>query len=606
MTIMHGRPMFALAGIAIAGVVATAVPSFSPTAASWTASEWDHAVVGTSTFDCGADPGFATTAYGKFLGGGVLGVDLDSIAGLDAVSASRSGVSAPGFLPAGATHVPGGANQDTYLNPLDITALGAIGLDLSGFTLGLPAGSAGAVNQFAQVTNLGYSTAASGLVTDAGGVGVTPTTPDDELPEPATIGLSTLLPAVAGVTDVALQVGAVAASSTLDWCAALESTTWGDESVDGSDRQYGIARLGLAVDSPLIATLLPSVQTALATVNTAIAGLQGTTGTIAQSVTGVLTGAGGVLEALNLGSVTGNVTLTGLDLTAVTGLLSGPGAVLSDGAVSLDLADPSGTILVDLAEFVGGPDQLNNLNPNTELVINADVIDDILTRVGSLVQGWVNTVTAALLAAVSDVRLVIDLDVTAGLTVPVVGPVDILTVSVNLDTQLGELIDPDGTPPVATVSASALSSVTGLLLTAVNGLLNTLLGLDLSGVVSGINANVALPSQIFTAVTSTVTASLVPLVNTLVTDLTTVATQLVTALGGVLGSLPTILSVMVNVQPDQPGAPPGVGYAAGSPPSISQEYLVTALRIGLLDGLAGELVYLDLATASVGPNSRLP
>lgn len=606
MTSGHGRPIFALAGIAIVGVLATVAPSFSPTAASWTASEWDHADIGTSAFDCGTDPGFATTAYAKYLGGGVLGIDLDSIAEISGVTASRSGASAPDFLPAGATHVPGGENQDTYLNPLDITALGTIGIDLSGFTLGLPSGSAGAVNQLAQVSNLGYSAAASGLLSDAGGVGVTSTTPDDELPDPATIGLSTLLPENEGVSDVALQVGAVAASSSLDWCAALESTTWGDGSVDGSDRQYGIAGLGLAVDSPLIATLLPRVQTALATVNTAIAGLQGTTGSIAQSVTGVLTGAGGVLEALNLGSVTGDVTLTGLDLTAVTGLLSGPGAVLSDGVVTLDLADPSGTILVDLAELVGGPDQLNNLDPNTELVINADVINGILTRVGSLVQGWANTVTTALLAAVSAVRLVIDLDVTAGLTVPAVGPVDILTVSVDLDTQLGELLVPDGTPPVATVSASALSSVTGLLLATVNGLLNTLLGLDLTGVVSGINANVALPGQILTAVTSTVTASLVPIVNTLVTDLTAVATQLVTALGAVLGSLPTILSVMVNVQPDQPGAPPGVGYAAGTPPSLSQEYRVTALRIGLAESGIDAPVYLNLATASVGPNSRLP
>jgi hypothetical protein len=595
------RPVAAFAGIAVTGLVASVLPTLSPTAASWTAGEWDHAVVGTSSFDCGTDAGYATTATGRFLGGGVLGIDLDSIAGLAPVTATRSGTLSPVALPAGAAHVPGDDNRDTYLNPLDVSALGAIGIDLSGFTVDLPAGSAGAVNQYAQVTNLGYSAAASGLVTDAGGVGVTPATPDDELPEPATIGLGTLLPTTTEVTDVALQLGAVAASSTLDWCAALESSTWGDGSEGGNERQYGIAGLDLATDSPLVTGLVPQAQTAADAVTSAVAGLQGTSGGIAQAITGALTGVGGVLAGLNLGAVSGGVTLTGLDLTPVDGLLTGPGTVLSDGVVTVDLTDPDGTVLVDIAELAGGPDQLNNLAPNTELVINAAVINDVLARVGALVQGWVDDVTDALLAAISGIALHVDLTTAVGISS--LG-IDILSVHVTLDTDLGELLVPDGTPPAVGVSATALDL--GILGAAVATVLATLGLGSLSSLVTGINTSATLPGDLLAAVTSTVTTTLTSLVDDLISDLTAVATQLVTVLGTVLNPLPTVLSVMVNVQPDQPGAPSGYGYTGASPPATSLEYLVTALRIGLLDGVLDEPVYLNLATASVGPNSRLP
>ena len=601
MKLRQKRTLATVAGIVVAALSATIIPGYQLTTASWQENEWAHGQLGTTSFDCGTDVNYSTQARGKFLGGGVLGIDLDAIAALDEVTASRSGASAPTFQPAGATHVTGGANSDSYLNPLSLSALTAIGIDLSGFGLGLPIGSAGAVNQYARVSNQGVSAGASGLVNNTGGVGVTETTPDADLPEPASIQLATLLPTAAGVSDVALNIGAVASSSTLDWCSQMANTIWGDGTLDASTRDYGIASLDLAVDSPLIATLIPKVQTTIGTLNTALANLQGPTGLIAGTINSTLTGVGGVLAGLNLGSSSGTVSLSAIDLTAVNALLSGPGAILSDGVVSVDLADPNGTITVNLAELVGGPDQLNNLSPNTELIINAAVINDILTRVGNLIQGWVNDVSDALMASISAIQLAVNLTTRVGISA--LG-IDIISVNVTLNTDLGELITPDGTPPVVGVTATALSL--GLLGAAVAAVLSGLGLGSLSSIVNGINASVTLPGDLLAAITSTVVTQLVTPVTTLVTDLTAVVTQLVTALGAVLGSLPSVLSVMVNVQPDQAGAPPGVSYTAAVPPNASKEYVVSALRIGLLDGGIGSMVHLELATAAAGVNAILP
>jgi hypothetical protein len=601
MTIRKSKRLIGFAGLSVASVVALVAPGIAPTAASWVDAEWAFASLGTTAFDCGSDTGYETTARGRFLSGGVLGVDLDALASLNGVSATRTGSSSPVFSPAGATHVPGGPDRDTYLNPLDVTALGAIGIDLSGFTVGLPAGSAGATNQYAHVTDLGFSAGASGLVTDDGGIGVTPSTPDGDLPEPASVELSSLLPSAAGIADVALHIGAVAASSTLDWCSALESSVWGDGTVDGTDRSYGIAGLDLAVESPLIAGLVPTVQAAMTQVNSAVASEQGPTGSIAQSIRGTLTGAGGVLEGLDLGSSSGSVTLTAPDFTALSGLLSGPGAILSDGVVTLDLADPDGTIVVDLATLVGGPDQLNNLAPNTELIINSAVIDDITARVGSLVQGWIDDVNDALTAAIGGIQLHVDLTTRVGISS--LG-IDIISVETSLDSNLGDVIAPSGPPPVLSVSATALSL--GLLGSVVAGILNTLGLGSLAGLVSGINSSATLPGELLAAITAVINDGLTSVVSALVSDLATTASQVASGLGTALGPLPDVVSLMVNVQPDQPGAPSGVGYDPGSPPTISPEYVVTALRLGLLDGIVGAPVYVNLATASAGTNRLLP
>jgi hypothetical protein len=69
-----------------------------------------------------------------------------------------------------------------------------------------------------------------------------------------------------------------------------------------------------------------------------------------------------------------------------------------------------------------------------------------------------------------------------------------------------------------------------------------------------------------------------------------VTTQAETA----LAPLADTLTLTVNVQPDQPGAPAG-SAAAGS--SLEGEYKVSALRVGAV----GSTAELYLATASAGP-----
>ncbi|MFC5928044.1 hypothetical protein D6T64_10075 [Cryobacterium melibiosiphilum] len=93
--------------------------------------------------------------------------------------------------------------------------------------------------------------------------------------------------------------------------------------------------------------------------------------------------------------------------------------------------------------------------------------------------------------------------------------------------------------------------------------------------------------------------------------LTGTAGGLDASLSGLFAALPGVLTLTVNVQPDQADAPPHPPYQAANPPDSSAEYRVSALRIGLLDSAPGsvagsELASVTLATASAGANARLP
>jgi hypothetical protein len=76
----------------------------------------------------------------------------------------------------------------------------------------------------------------------------------------------------------------------------------------------------------------------------------------------------------------------------------------------------------------------------------------------------------------------------------------------------------------------------------------------------------------------------------------------------VFNALPSVLSLGVNVQPDQPNPLPGSTFDPGAAPLESPEYAVSALRIGLVDAVAptNGFVYFSLATATAGPTVALP
>jgi hypothetical protein len=574
-----------IASIAAAALVAGLIPlAATATTASWHDEEWVHAApgIGTSSFRCGTDQGYASTAFGRFLSGELLGQNLDGIAELNGMNLDRAADGTLAVDPPDAIDLGSADPTDSYANPLAVSALGGIvGLDLTGLAVGLPIGSAGAVNQYAQVSGYGTGAGASGLVSDSGAVLVSADTPPDQLPQPATIGLSTLLPSVAGIADTRLQVGAVASSSSLDWCQALRSALWGDGSVTGVARDYGVASLGLQLNSPLLGDLVGEVNDAIPGIQTGIDSLVGTNGLISQTISsGILSS---LVAGLGLGSVTGTVAIDGLDLEGSLGsLLTDP---LSDGVVSVDL--DAGTIDVDLAGLLGyGPGALDELAPNTELVLNATVLDPIVDRVGGLLDTWTTAVVNALTTAIEDATLTVDLSVVVSI---LTSALQIVRVDVGVAAPIGDLIDGGATFTVDT-------EVLGLV-----GVLNialALLGTSVSAILSGLGG---LATGLVLPVAGVITTAALDLVTDLGSTLAEVATPLTDALSLVVDALPDVLSVMVNVQPDQPGAPPGSSFVPASGDSSAQ-YAVSALRVGLADFLVpGDVAHVAFATSSVGP-----
>jgi hypothetical protein len=577
-----------LAALAAGAAAVVVVPlAATATTAAWNDRQWAHGSVGTSSAICGTTDDFASTASGRFLSGELLGTDLDNIAALEPMRLSYASDGTLDVSPPDAIDLGSTATTATYANPLDISVLGGIvGLDLTGLQVGLPVGSAGAVNQYASVARTGEAAGASGLVTNSGGVLVSASTPPADLPEPATISLDQLLPAATGIADVNLQVGAVGASSQLDGCAALRSKLWGDGSVTGITRDYGVAGLGLQVDSPLVGSLVStvtdSVDTTIGDLTDAIDALTGSNGALSNQIAADI----GLTLPLGLAhtALTGTVTISGLDLqAAVDSLLSL--TTLSDGAVTIDLT--SGQIDVDLTQLISpGPDGMNNLPPNTELVVNAAVLNAITARVGALLDNWTGQIVTALTNAIRGATLDVDLTTQVDL---LAGLVPILDLNVSLHAPIGAVLD-DTTTFSVDVDLLGLTPV-------LNGLLAPL-GLSvasLTGILDGLVTGLIAPTA------NLLTNDLLDLVTNLGGTLAGITAPIVTAVGTIVDALPSVVSVMVNVQPDQAGAPPGATFDPGTAHS-TPEYVVSALRIGLASfDTPADVAHIVFGTASAGP-----
>ncbi|MBF4613009.1 choice-of-anchor G family protein [Curtobacterium sp. VKM Ac-1376] len=583
--------------VAVALVTPTAVPS----TASWVDREWAHGAVGTSSFDCGTDADYTATASSRFLGGSIAGTDLDDVAEVRGVSVAKSGAEPASVEPVTAPELgtDGRPYTQAFGNPLDVGLLGDVaGIDLTGLGVGLPGGSAGAVNQVATAAGTGEAVAASGLVADSGGVLVTDSTASGDLPDPASVTISRALPGIEDVTDVGLEVGAVGASAQLAGCDAIRQDLWGglvqrslasnlraavqdvadDPVAVGLDRDYGIASLDLTVDSPLVGALVTAVDDTVVQLDATVDALGGRDGLLARTIDqGVLGVLGGLTGSLGLGTIGGTVELTGPDLAgAVEPLLAEP---VQDpgGTLSLDLA--AGTVRVDLAHLLGDDAHgLNDLPPNHEVVLDAATLAALADRLGQVLDAWAAKVTAALTTALGSLHVRIAL--TADLSAPLLlgARVQIATLSIGVDTGV----------------AALMSGQTKLSVGVV------LLGLDLGGllgVVTGLATTLVNP--LTQAVVGTLSTRLFALVGTLGTTLTsTVGGPVVRALGTVLARLPGVLSLRVNVQEDTAAgaAPPGR--------ATTGTYTQTALRLTLADALVpGGLARLDLATATVGPNA---
>lgn len=576
------------AGLAAATGMLLVVPlGITATTASWNDAEWVHDdALGTGVLDCAQNPALESRSRGTFLAGELLGVDLDALAQLDdmRLTVQTDGVAVPD--PGNAIDLGSAPPTFTYANPLNVTALGIAGVGLTGFSIGLPGAALGAANQWTQGSTAGRAAGASGLINDSGAVLVSDTTPDSNLPRPATIDITALLPTVTGLNAARLEVGAVAASSQLDGCAALLDQVWGVPPVQPvAQRDYGIAGLGLVLDAPAVGALTGAVTTTVGELEDTVADLVGSDGLISQTLSEALR-----LRVSTLASVgtTGTVTITGLDLQSTVAPFLG--LQLRGNGFTIDLAN--GRILVDLERLTG---PLNGAAPNTELVLDASVVNAITAEAGALLDAWSTDVTNALRAAILNAQLSIDLSVRVGVSLTTnAAPTNLATVRLTLNTAIRSLYE--GSPaPVIGVSLSGVPT-TGI--TALNAAL-ALLGLPtLSNIVNTLTSS---GPALTTALANLLTTQLLNRVTALGTTLSSRSAPVVTVLAEVLNALPSVVSVMVNVQPDVSGAPPGSAYTRPTARSTA-EFAVTALRLGLADfAVPDDVAHVSFATGSAGP-----
>lgn len=576
------------AGLAAATGMLLVVPlGITATTASWNDAEWVHDdALGTGVLDCAQNPALESRSRGTFLAGELLGVDLDALAQLDDMRlvVQPDGVAVPD--PANAIDLGSAPPTFTYANQLNVTALGIAGVDLTGFAVGLPGAALGAANQWTQGSTAGRAAGASGLINDSGAVLVSDATPDDDLPEPGRIDITALLPTVAELNAATLEVGAVAASSQLDGCAALLDQVWGVSPAQPvAQRDYGIAGLGLVLDAPAVGALTGAVTTTVGELEDTVADLVGSDGLISQTLSEALR-----LRVSTLASVgtTGTVTITGLDLQSTVAPFLG--LQLRGNGFTIDLAN--GRILVDLERLTG---PLNGAAPNTELVLDASVVNAITAEAGALLDAWSTDVTNALRAAILNAQLSIDLSVRVGVSLTTnAAPTNLATVRLTLNTAIRSLYE--GSPaPVIGVSLSGVPT-TGI--TVLNAALG-LLGLPtLSNIVNTLTSS---GPALTTSLANLLTTELLDKVTTLGTTLSSRSAPVVTVLAEVLNALPSVVSVMVNVQPDVSGAPPGSTYTRPTARSTA-EFAVTALRLGLADfAVPDDVAHVLFGTGSAGP-----
>lgn len=542
--------------------------------------------------DCTAPVGLVSRASGRFLTGSLAGSSLDPIVGLQGVRVSNDGTAV--------SHSSGAvaSGTDAWGQPITASAVGGLISAGVGATLPLNWG-VGTYNQYGQAHSTGISTGASGAVTNSGAVD-TGAVAGGTAAKVGTLRLSDLTglgTTLSGLTDVDLQIGAVAAVASMDGCRAA----WANGLPVASDvsRSYLVSELKADLTSQAVAQLTGAggtVPTAVGLVQSNLTGLIGSPTTMGTGETTVANGAltsltttvSGVLTALStpaltLSMGTGHTVNAGvtMDLSAVNAYLTG---TLTDGVVTVNLAN--GRVTADIAALAGG---LNGRNPNTRLLTTTE-LNDVVNRVNTLLQTRLAQIDDAIDAAFAAATLSIVVDVKVAATVapvfplPGIGPVNALNVNLKYDGTLAQY-------------AAGTQTVTGPVVTALPG--------------SGVDALVTpLTTALVTPVLTTVTPAVLSLVATnlttpisgyISTNLTTMTNGLTTtisALRPVMATLAGILNVTLNSRPDVAPGPP----APNSSPMAGQ-FFETALRVGVLNTPGGSsILSLYLANASVGPN----
>jgi hypothetical protein len=601
------RILAGLAGAITATLVVTASAS-SASLAAWNDTEFVNATAG--TIDCAQNSDqFSSRAAGKLVGGQLLGLNLDSLVNLRGIEAQNTGtvVTANPAPP-----ISQARPNDTFVNPLSVGLLNGMsdsgGLNISVIDFDLPlATGTGLINQYAQASDSGMSVGAAGAVNDSGGLQLTPVAPGSEPPNLGTVRLGQLLSSITGaglgggianLADVQLRVGELSSIASLNSCSA----EWGGSVYDSLARQYILSALDLDLTSPLVGTLVTGTQSTINSVDGLVEALAGDEGLLDNVTADVTALVGTLLQTLGLGDISINNLAVTIPLAPVNALLDD---TISDtrGIVSINLS--AGTIGVDLAGLLGsvyGTDGLNGLPPNTQLLINAAVLNALTVAVTEALTSWVSSLTAALSTALQNIT------VSAAVIVRLeLGIVPLAEITLTIpNTSLATLRT--GAPLV--VPTVSLLGGTCSVLNPVACIVNTVVGGIVAPLVSGIGK--ILGDALYEAIDPQGNSGLLGQVTTTLTNLTQ---PLITFVGAATAGLfgeSALLSLTANAQnAPNPALPSGssVPRWASSLPGpnaathTTGRYDISALRLSALGALGGGLaVELDLARSSVGQN----
>lgn len=562
--------------------------------AAWTDVEYDQATF--AALDCAAPGNFNTTAWGRILTAELLGTQIDPIAELEGITVDNLEDGTPTVSEAHGVVAPNDLGDNAWSSNVDASLLSLINASIGVGLLDSP--DVGVYTQYGDAESSGQSTGASGVITTSEG-GVTLGSSDPDAPGIGTLALSSVLGEIIGealaddvanLADLALSIGAVASSTSIDACAPIWN---GDDIEDYVTRDYLIADLELGFQSALVGALVSDITGLITTLDSA-------TDLHLTALTGLTDLLDGLIGGLPVVGALVDTTGTTIDVSVTTDL-SGVVSLLSseitdtNGVVTIDLS--TGQIAVDLAKAV----DLNNLPPNTPLLTPA-VINTILGSVEDALTDFVNDVLEdAILAALNAAS--VHALVVADLTIAGVAGVE-LSIDVNgsyQDLQDGEaLIDievladgellglVDAALQLVTLGTVSLSTV----LTALtDGLVAPLLG--------GGGLVPALVSAIGTELDGLVAGLLIDLLD----ETEGLVPALLVALTPVFDLIRSIVDITVNVQPDMAPNPD-----APIPPDtpVDGRFFQSALRVSLLDPVSTApdgLVELYLANSSAGPNT---
>jgi hypothetical protein len=592
----------AVAGFTVTAIVAATVPGVALTNASWNATEWDHGAFATE--NCATATNFTTRGAGKLIGGTLAGTNLDNLASLNGVTVTN-GSGGLVATPAGSIAVPptppATAPTDAFENPLSVSALHSINLSL-GSLLQLPevGANVGALGQYGEAHTNGSSVGASGVVNNSGAIDLG--APGVGTPTFGTLDLQSVLhqlglDTVSGLGDVNLTLGAVGSSVQLNGCNAMwTKSIYTDNNLV---RNYVIASLTTNVNSPLVGDIVSSVNSTAANLTSTVGSIAGTSGFVNTALGTITSNLGPLLTTLGLGTPTATLSAS-VNFGDLTTLLNS--SIQDSGhIVTINLAN--GTIAIDTAALFGGANGLNGQLPNTQLLLNTTVINNLKTAITGALNNYVDEVTTAIDNDLDAATVSLHISIPATVTLPIVGPTVGFGITADATNVSLSSLEAGNAPLTVTATCSLGPIVCPVPTAALQLLLN------------GASATIA--SAIEKPLGNGIHGLVDPLVSGLTDTLNATTGNIEDLLASVLGGLfgqGSALSLVVNNQNlPAPGSPtPAMGHPfpvwassltpASTTPYGTGQYDESAIELTIL----GANVSLDLARSSAGSNVVTP